>query len=136
MMIATLAMLSVVGSAQYARAQQTGTNQNAKELSGGTILSTVKGVVISAEDGMPVIGASIMVGGGQAQAITDENGCFQLSNVPANSKLKISYIGLVTAFATPSANMKVRCNQTVSTLMMWWLLVCSTVKKKVLRVRQ
>lgn len=55
MMIATLAMLSVVGSAQYARAQQTGTNQNAKELSGGTILSTVKGVVISAEDGMPVI---------------------------------------------------------------------------------
>lgn len=107
MMIATLAMLSVVGSAQYARAQQTGTNQNAKELSGGTILSTVKGVVISAEDGMPVIGASIMVGGGQAQAITDENGCFQLSNVPANSKLKISYIGLVTAFATPSANMKV-----------------------------
>lgn len=54
MMIATLAMLSVVGSAQYARAQQTGTNQNAKELSGGTILSTVKGVVISAEDGMPV----------------------------------------------------------------------------------
>ena len=31
MMIATLAMLSVVGSAQYARAQQTGTNQNAKE---------------------------------------------------------------------------------------------------------
>lgn len=56
MMIATLAMLSVVGSAQYARAQQTGTNQNAKELSGGTVLSTVKGVVISAEDGMPVIG--------------------------------------------------------------------------------
>lgn len=107
MMIATLAMLSVVGSAQYARAQQTGTNQNAKELSGGKILSTVKGVVISAEDGMPVIGASIMVGGGQAQAITDENGCFQLSNVPANSKLKISYVGLVTAFATPSANMKV-----------------------------
>ena len=45
MMIATLAMLSVVGSAQYARAQQTGTNQHAKELSGGTILSTVKGVV-------------------------------------------------------------------------------------------
>ena len=33
---------------------------------GGKILSTVKGVVISAEDGMPVIGASIMVGGGQA----------------------------------------------------------------------
>ena len=62
MMIATLAMLSVVGSAQYARAQQTGTNQNAKELSGGTILSTVKGVVISAEDGMPVIGASIVSG--------------------------------------------------------------------------
>lgn len=95
MLIATLAMLSVVGSAQYARAQQTGTNQMQRV--GGKILSTVKGVVISAEDGMPVIGASIMVGGGQAQAITDENGCFQLSNVPANSKLKISYIGLVTA---------------------------------------
>ena len=34
MMIATLVMLSVVGSAQYARAQQTGTNQNAKEWGG------------------------------------------------------------------------------------------------------
>lgn len=34
MMIATLAMLSVVGSAQYVRAQQTGTNQNAKEWGG------------------------------------------------------------------------------------------------------
>mgnify|MGYP004451464821 CR=1 FL=1 len=32
MLIATLAMLSVVGSAQYARAQQT--NQNAKEWGG------------------------------------------------------------------------------------------------------
>lgn len=136
MMIATLAMLSVVGSAQYARAQQTGTNQNAKELSGGKILSTVKGVVISAEDGMPVIGASIMVGGGQAQAITDENGCFQLSNVPANSKLKISYIGLVTAFATPSANMKVTLQSDSKHLDDVVVTGMFNRKKKVLRVRQ
>ena len=106
-MIAALTMLSVVGSTQYARAQQPQSNQAGKEVSGGAILTTVKGVVISAEDGMPVIGASIMVNGAYAQAVTDENGHFQLSNVPANSKLKISYVGLVTAYVTPSASMKV-----------------------------
>ena len=106
-MIASLAMLSVVGSAQDARAQQPQAKQATKELSGGAILSTVKGVVISADDGMPVIGASIVVNGGQAQAVTDENGHFQLANVPANGKLKISYVGMATAFVTPSASMKV-----------------------------
>lgn len=106
-MIASLAMLSVVGSAQDARAQQPQAKQATKELSGGAILTTVKGVVVSADDGMPVIGASIVVNGGQAQAVTDENGRFQLSNVPANGKLKISYVGMTTAFVAPSANLKV-----------------------------
>lgn len=106
-MIASLAMLSVVGSAQDARAQQPQAKQATKELSGGAILATVKGVVISADDGMPVIGASIVVNGGQAQAVTDENGRFQLENVPANGKLKISYVGMATAFVAPSASMKV-----------------------------
>lgn len=106
-MIASLAMLSVVGSAQDARAQQPQAKQATKELSGGAILSTVKGVVISADDGMPVIGASIVVNGGQAQAVTDENGHFQLSNVPANGKLKISYVGMATVFVAPSASMKI-----------------------------
>lgn len=95
-----------------------------------------KGVVISAEDGMPVIGASIMVGGGQAQAITDENGCFQLSNVPANSKLKISYIGLVTTFATPSANMKVTLQSDSKHLDDVVVTGMFNRKKKVLRVLQ
>ena len=55
----------------------------------------VKGQVISAEDGEPVIGATVMVTGTQVGITSDMDGNFELS-VPAGSKtLTVSYVGMV-----------------------------------------
>ncbi|HJD74670.1 MAG TPA: TonB-dependent receptor [Bacteroides reticulotermitis] len=56
---------------------------------------TITGVVISEEDGQPVVGASVLVKGTTKGTITDIDGKFSLSNVPSSAKtLQISYIGM------------------------------------------
>nr|WP_245006243.1 carboxypeptidase-like regulatory domain-containing protein [Bacteroides cellulosilyticus] len=58
---------------------------------------TITGVVISEEDGQPVIGASVLVKGTQLGTITGVDGDFTLSNVPSSAKtLQVSYIGMQT----------------------------------------
>ena len=57
----------------------------------------VTGVVISEEDGQPVIGASVLVKGTQIGIVTDIDGKFELTNVPSSAKtLQVSYIGMET----------------------------------------
>ncbi|WP_270349561.1 carboxypeptidase-like regulatory domain-containing protein [Bacteroides intestinalis] len=46
---------------------------------------TITGVVISEEDGQPVIGASVLVKGTQLGTITGVDGDFTLSNVPSSA---------------------------------------------------
>ncbi|HJD52661.1 MAG TPA: carboxypeptidase-like regulatory domain-containing protein, partial [Candidatus Avibacteroides avistercoris] len=48
------------------------------------------------QKGEPIIGANILVQGTSTGAITDFNGNFVLSNVPAGATLEISYIGYKT----------------------------------------
>ncbi|MBQ3857145.1 MAG: SusC/RagA family TonB-linked outer membrane protein [Prevotella sp.] len=55
----------------------------------------ISGTVISAEDGQPVIGASVKVVGTKMGTVTDIDGNFSL-NAPAGSKLEISYIGMTS----------------------------------------
>ena len=60
-------------------------------------VSQVNGTVISEEDGLPVVGASILVKGTTVGTVTDIDGNFTLSNVPSsNQTLQISYIGMKT----------------------------------------
>ena len=60
-------------------------------------ISKVTGTVISEEDGLPVVGASIVVKGTTAGTVTDMDGKFTLTNIPSNAKvLMISFIGLRT----------------------------------------
>ena len=69
---------------------------------------TVTGVVISEEDGQPVIGASVLVKGTQIGAITGVDGDFTLPNVPSSAKtLVISYIGMQTQEVDIKPNIKV-----------------------------
>ncbi len=57
--------------------------------------SKVTGVVTSAEDGLPVVGASILVAGTTQGTITDIDGKFTISGVPATAKtLHVSYMGM------------------------------------------
>ena len=68
----------------------------------------VTGVVISEEDGQPVIGASVLVKGTQVGAITDIDGKFYLPSVPSSAKtLVISYIGMQTQEVAVKANLRV-----------------------------
>jgi TonB-linked SusC/RagA family outer membrane protein len=56
----------------------------------------VTGKVTSAEDGEPIIGASVLVKGTSLGVITDVSGDFTIS-VPANARaLLISYVGMIT----------------------------------------
>ena len=60
-------------------------------------ISKVTGTVISEEDGLPVVGASILVKGTTTGTVTDMDGKFTLTNIPSNAKtLMVSFIGLRT----------------------------------------
>ena len=57
----------------------------------------VRGLVISSEDGEPVIGASVIVVGTAMGAATDLDGKFEIKDVPADAKkINVSYIGYTT----------------------------------------
>lgn len=60
-------------------------------------LGGVTGVVISADDDEPVVGASVMVKGTKTGTSTDIDGKFTISKLPRNAKtLVVSYIGMKT----------------------------------------
>ena len=68
----------------------------------------VTGVVISEEDGQPVVGASVLVKGTTLGTITDVDCNFNLSNVPSSAKtLQISYIGMQTQEVVIKPNLRV-----------------------------
>lgn len=57
----------------------------------------ITGLVISEEDGLPVIGASVLVKGTSLGTTTNLDGKFTISRVPNSAKtLQISYIGMKT----------------------------------------
>lgn len=68
----------------------------------------ITGVVISEEDGQPVIGASVLVKGTQMGTITGVDGDFTLPSVPSSAKtLVVSYIGMQTQEVAVKPNVKV-----------------------------
>ena len=57
----------------------------------------VTGTVTSSEDGLPVVGASVLVKGTTVGTVTDIDGNFTISNVPSSAgTLVVSFIGLQT----------------------------------------
>lgn len=56
---------------------------------------TVGGTVVD-DSGMPIIGASVVVKGTTNGTITDLDGNFTLTNVPANGTIEVSYVGYQT----------------------------------------
>ena len=70
--------------------------------------SKVTGTVISEEDGLPVVGASVVVKGTTNGTITDMDGKFILTDVPSSAKtLMISFIGMRTIEVEIAPNLKV-----------------------------
>lgn len=57
----------------------------------------VTGTVISKEDKMSVVGATVLIEGTNIGTITDIDGKFTLSNVPTSAKnIKVSFVGMAT----------------------------------------
>lgn len=55
----------------------------------------VTGTVTSADDGEPIIGASVLIKGTGIGTVTDIDGKFTLSNIPASAKkLQITFVGM------------------------------------------
>lgn len=69
--------------------------------------SQISGVVLSAEDGEPVVGASILVQGTTTGTISDIDGKFSVK-VDKGGKLQISYLGMKTVTVTAKNNMTVK----------------------------
>ena len=71
-------------------------------------ISKVTGTVTSEEDGLPVVGASILVKGTTVGTVTDIDGNFTLTNVPNSAKtLMISFIGFRTQEVEIQSNVNV-----------------------------
>ena len=68
---------------------------------------TVSGTIVDAGN-EPIIGATVRVEGSKLGAATDLDGHFEIANVPAGSKLTISYIGMRTITITATANMQIK----------------------------
>lgn len=68
---------------------------------------TVTGSVTSAEDGLPVVGASVLVKGTTTGTVTDLDGKFILEVSTKAKTLVISYIGMNTQVLPIKSNMKI-----------------------------
>ncbi len=69
---------------------------------------SVSGKVISAEDGQPVIGATVIVKGTTDGTITDADGVFKISLQGTTKTLVISYVGMKTIEVEAANNMSVK----------------------------
>ena len=67
----------------------------------------ITGTVISADDGEPVIGASVMISGTKKGTTTNLDGNFTII-VPHGKKIKVSYIGMKDLTVTPKDGMTIR----------------------------
>lgn len=69
---------------------------------------TIKGEVTDAQNGDPLIGATIMVEGEKGGTVTDFDGNFVLQVSSSAKKIKVSYIGYIDKILAISENMKVK----------------------------
>lgn len=76
-----------------------------------TTTQTIQGIVISAEDNEPVIGAAVLVVGTTLGASTDMDGKFIINRVPSSAKkIRVSFIGMqsVELDIKPNLNIKLQ----------------------------
>ena len=70
--------------------------------------NSISGVVLSAEDNEPLVGAQVRIVGANVSTITDVNGRFTFQTVALkNQKLTVSYIGMETKSVDAGHNMKI-----------------------------
>jgi len=92
--------------------------------------SKVTGTVISEEDGLPVVGASVVVKGTTNGTITDMDGKFVLTNVPSSAKtLMVSFIGMKTIEVPVGKNLNISLKPETEVLEEVMVVAYGTAKK-------
>ena len=78
---------------------------------------TASGTVVSAEDGEPIIGASVVVKGASSQGtVTNVNGQYSLTVQNSTTTLVVSYVGMNTVEVSAQSGITVRLESNVSEL--------------------
>ena len=70
--------------------------------------TVVSGTVVSAEDGEPIIGASVLIKGTKQGVATDIDGNFSIKTSQSNPQVVISYIGMQTVTLKGKQGMKIQ----------------------------
>ena len=68
--------------------------------------TAVTGIVVSQEDGEPVVGATVRVDGSKSAAVTDIDGKFTV-NAKAGAQITVTYIGMKDAHVKASSKMRI-----------------------------
>ena len=93
-------------------------------------VTKVTGLVISEEDGLPVVGASVLVKGTTVGTVTDMDGKFMLSNIPSSAKtIVVSFIGMQSQELTIKANMNITLKADAEVLEEVMVVAYGTAKK-------
>ncbi len=75
---------------------------------GGAMAQTrVNGIVVSQDDGQPVIGVSVLVVGTNIGTVTGSDGRFSLTVPAGKSQLRFSYVGMETLEVSARPNMRI-----------------------------
>lgn len=80
--------------------------------------TTVSGRIVSAEDGDPLVGASVMVKGTRLGTVTDIDGNYSITLPQGSRQLTFSYVGYQsqTRTATPGSTLNIRMKEDQATL--------------------
>jgi len=91
--------------------------------------NTVSGTVVSADDGEPIIGASIRLVGTNFGAVTDVNGKFTLTPREGHNKIEVTYIGYESQTLTLKPNMRIELKSDQKSLDEVIVVAFGTAKK-------
>ena len=89
----------------------------------------VTGTVVSADDGEPVIGASVLIIGTDAGTVTDINGKFSVSLPAGKNSLRISYVGMITQDVAAKNGMRIELKSETTDLDEVMVVAFGTAKK-------
>ena len=93
-------------------------------------ISRATGTVVSEEDGLPVVGATVHVKGTSVGTVTDANGKFTLNNIPATAKtVEVGFLGMETRTVLIKPTMKVVLYPDVEALDEVMVVAYGTAKK-------
>lgn len=93
-------------------------------------ISKVTGNVTSSEDGLPIVGASVLVKGTSQGTVTDIDGNFTIENIPGSAKfLQISFIGMKTQELTIKPHMNIILHSDTEVLDEVMVVAYGTAKK-------